>query len=75
MIIRHRLVHFRRERVYELNDAPNPKMSWRTVPSSTTISAWPIGPGVPKLIGFGLRFVYVSSDERSHVVAHCETRA
>lgn len=39
--------------------------------SLTVMSAAPIAPGEPKLIGLGDRFVYVNDCARSQVVAHC----
>lgn len=56
---------------YVLNEPPNPAMGWYTVPSLTTISALPMGPGVTKLMGDdGANDV--KSFDRSHVVCHCE---
>ena len=44
-----------------LSEAPNPQTDWYVEVSVTTMSAWPIAPGEPKLIGFGERLVYVNS--------------
>lgn len=64
--------HRVRERAsHVLSAAPWPQTDWNVELSFTTMSASAIGPGLTKLMGFGLRFEYVNSWERSQVVVYC----